>query len=76
MSAVVFAVAAGAAVACPAHMLWQMRRGRRAMCGPAPSQHDDVAAVRRRQGDLDARIAKLSVENVDDDRPYAPTGRG
>jgi hypothetical protein len=76
MSTVLLAVVAAAAVACPVHMLCQMRRGRRTTCGRAPSRAHDVAAVRRRQRDLEARIAELSVQNADDDQSHAPATRG
>jgi hypothetical protein len=75
MNTVVLAIVAAAAAACPAHMLWQMRRGRGATCGPAPSREHDVAAVRRRQRDLEARIAELSVQNGDDNQPSVPAAR-
>jgi hypothetical protein len=75
MSAVVLAVAAVAAVACPVHMLWQMRHGRRSTCAPA-TPRDDVAALRRRQHNLEARIAELSAKNGDEHHSYAPTARG
>jgi hypothetical protein len=76
MSTVVLAVVAAAVLACPVHMLWRMRRGRGTTCGPAASREHDVAAVRRRQRDLAARIAELSVQNGDDDHSYAPAARG
>ena len=76
MNTVLLAVVAGAAVACPVHMLWQMRRGRGATCGPAPSREHDLAAVRRRQRDLEARIAEVSTLNGDDDQSYVPVARG
>jgi hypothetical protein len=76
MSTGVLAIAAAAAVACPAPTLWQMRRGRRPSCASATRGRDDVAALRRRQHDLEARIAELSDENGDEQRSYAPTARG
>jgi cell division protein FtsB len=54
------AVVAGAA--CPLHMWWQQRTGRRAACGMpvrrAASEHD-VVALRARQQELAAQIAEL-----------------
>jgi hypothetical protein len=76
MSTVVFAAGAVAALACPAHMLWQMRRGRRASCMPAQPQENSVEALRRRQRDLEARIAELSVDDSNDDQSYLRAGRG
>ncbi len=76
MNVIVLAVVAAAAVACPVHMLWQMRRGRGATCGPAPSREHDIAAMRRRQRDLEARIAELTEQNGDDDQSYVPATRG
>jgi hypothetical protein len=72
MSIVVLVVAAAVSVACPAHMLLQMRRGRRPTCASATPSEDDVASLRRRQRDLEARIAELS----DEHHSHAPTTRG
>jgi hypothetical protein len=76
MNTVVLAVVAAAAVACGAHMLWQMRRGRPATCGAAPSREHDVAAVRRRQRDLEARIAELSTPDGGDGQASVHATRG
>ena len=63
MSTTLFvAVAVIATAACPLHMWWQQRRGRRAICCP-PSRTrapDDLEALRSRQEDLGRRVASLS----------------
>jgi hypothetical protein len=56
-TAVVIAVAA-VALACPLHMLWRMRQGRRA-CYP-PARSDAAAALRERQRELGSRIESLA----------------
>jgi hypothetical protein len=49
------AIVVGAiAVACPLHMLWRVRRGRRACCPPA--RRDAVAELRERQRVLAERV--------------------
>jgi hypothetical protein len=55
--AVAIAVAA-VALACPLHMLWRMRQGRRACCPPARGGAE--AALRERQRELGARIESLA----------------
>jgi len=48
-----------AALACPAHMWWMHRRGKRAACcppGPAPS---NGAGLRARQSEIEAQLAAL-----------------
>lgn len=47
------------ALACPAHMLWRMRRGRPASCLPVPRAADEL---RRRQAELAERIARTGAE--------------
>jgi hypothetical protein len=57
VSTTVAIAVAAVALACPAHMLWRMRQGRRACCSPARS---DAAALRERQRELRARIDSLA----------------
>ena len=49
-----------AALACPVHMWWMNRRGRRAACCPervdAPT---DLAALRRRREEIQARLVEI-----------------
>lgn len=61
------AVVAGAA--CPLHMWWSNRRGKRAACRPPKREvpEESVAALRARQADLDRQIEALSAGQ--------PTGR-
>ena len=55
----VLAVAAG--LACPLHMLWTMRRGKRSACCP-PHKHSQVDALRDRQTALATLIAASAGE--------------
>jgi len=45
-----------AALACPAHMLWRMRGGRRAACG-VPAGRDELGELRARHQALGERLA-------------------
>jgi hypothetical protein len=60
VSTIILGAAAAVAVACPAHVLWQMRRGRRPSCAPVRSDESGVEALRQRQRDLHSRIAELN----------------
>jgi hypothetical protein len=60
VSTALLAVAVAAGLACPAHMAWQMRRGRRAPCCPAPRREDDAAELHRRQQALRANLDALA----------------
>ena len=55
--AVLFAGAAVAALACPAHMWWHHRRGSAAGCVGGEEPPTDAAAMRERQAELARRIA-------------------
>ncbi|MGH2945285.1 MAG: hypothetical protein ACRDPC_03305 [Solirubrobacteraceae bacterium] len=70
MSTAVAIAIAAVALACPAHMLWRMRQGRRACCSPARS--DAPAALRERQRELGARIESLAASEA---RREAAPGR-
>ncbi len=58
MTAVVV-IAAAAALACPLHMLWATRRGKRSACCP-PRTSSDLARLRTRQRALGAQIASTA----------------
>lgn len=51
-------VALAVGLACPAHMLWNMRRGKRGCCAPAV---DDAAALRERQARLAEDLARSAM---------------
>lgn len=64
MSTWLLLVVLAAALACPLHMLWAMRRGERPLCCP-PRTPSDEDALRERQRALAAQIAERT----------APAGR-
>jgi hypothetical protein len=68
-TAVAIGVAA-VALACPLHMLWRIRQGRRVCCAPAGT--DAAAALRERQRELGARIESLAASEA---RREAAPGR-
>jgi hypothetical protein len=76
MTTVLLAVGAAAALACPAHMLWRMRRGDGPTCGDGPYRKAGVDAARRRQRDLEAPIDELATRANEADPSCAPTVRG
>ena len=49
-------VALGAGLACPAHMLWRVRRGRRSGCAPAAH----ATGLQERQARLAQELARLA----------------
>jgi hypothetical protein len=57
VTTIVLAVAVAVALACPAHMLWRMRRGRQASCMPP---RDDANAISRRQARLAEEVDRLT----------------
>ena len=69
--AVVYALVLVVALACPVHMWWANRRGKRALCCAPRRQAEpraDLDALRSRQREVEARIAELDI-----DAPAAPT---
>jgi hypothetical protein len=57
VSAALAVTVAAVALACPAHMLWRMRRGRHAGCMPARVTADEVS---QRQTRLAEQVERLS----------------
>ncbi len=57
MTTALLIVAIAAALTCPLHMLWAMRRGKRPLCCP-PRRTSDADALRERQRALAAQIAE------------------
>ena len=57
MSTAAAIVVAALALACPLHMVWRVRQGRRGCC--APVGRGAAAARRERQRELGARIESL-----------------
>lgn len=55
-------LALGAGAACPLHMWWSNRRGKRAACCPPKREapKESVEALRARQAALDRQIEALS----------------
>jgi len=50
-------VALGAGLACPVHMLWRMRRGRRGCCEPVAAH---ATGLQARQARLAQDLARLA----------------
>lgn len=63
-----------AALACPLHMWWMHRRGKRAACCPPQRDHawTDVAALRARRDELEAQLAEFDLA---DEAPATPARR-
>jgi len=59
MTAGLLIVVAIAALACPAHMLWAMRRGKPAACHPR-RERSSIDALQARQRALGAELARRS----------------
>jgi len=55
------AVVVAAALACPAHMWWMSRRGKRAACCPPQSPLGNEAELRARRREIDAQLAGFDV---------------
>jgi hypothetical protein len=54
-----------AALVCPLHMWWMSRRGKSAACCPPPSDDapTDVASLRARRREIEARLEEFEVEH-------------
>lgn len=59
MTTVLAAVVLVAVLACPAHMLWRMRRGKSPSCAPDLSAVDELG---RRQARLAEQVARMGAE--------------
>ncbi len=57
MGTVLLGVAVVAALACPVHMCWRMRRGAAGGCLPSSARGDDATAVAERQAVLSEHLA-------------------
>jgi hypothetical protein len=61
----VLGIAAVAALACPLHMWWMHRRGRRAACCPpseAGTRIESLEQLRARRAEVEARLAEFDVD--------------
>ena len=61
--ALLIALVVVAALACPLHMWWMNRRGKRPLCCPPPRKDDvpvDLETLRARRRDIDAELAQLT----------------
>lgn len=59
MSSWLLILVLAAALACPLHMLWAMRRGKRPVCCPT-RESPDVEALRDRQRALAAQLTEAT----------------
>ncbi|MDP9260090.1 MAG: hypothetical protein M3Q31_26540 [Actinomycetota bacterium] len=59
MTTVIAAFVFVVVLACPAHMLWQMGRGKSASCAPGRSAVDEVG---QRQAQLAEQVARMAAE--------------
>ena len=59
------ALIGAAALACPLHMWWMNRRGRRPLCCPPKTNEqaapDDATALRARRAEIESRLREYEV---------------
>lgn len=58
MTTALLLVVVAAALVCPLHMLWVMRRGERPACCPPRRNASDIDVLRERQRVLAAQLAR------------------
>ncbi len=58
MSTVLALAVTAAALACPLHMLWRLRRGQRGACVPPGRRVDELADCQAQLADDVARLAR------------------